>query len=376
MNHFQTVRCGFSSQDSAKTTARKIAKSVVGNSIVDDGGREAAPQSDRASGHGVRDDARLAKRHGRVTGSPRFLGPRSSPRGRGARDPRHRPRLGARARPPRHRDLVRGGGVPAGGRQGARRDRAARDAPHGYGCAGSNAVSYGLACLELEAGDSGFRSFVSVQGVAVRCSRSGSSAPRSRRSEWLPRMAAGEAIGCFGLTEPDVGSRPGSHADDRPSATATTGCSSGTKMWITNGSVADVAIVWASTDDGIRGFVVPTDDAGVHRASDIHRKLSLRASRDVRARAGRRAAAGRRGAARRHRAEGAAVVPERGAVRDRVGRRWARRARASSRRSTYAKTRDPVRASRSARSSSPSEARRHGGRARTRGRCSRCTSGG
>jgi glutaryl-CoA dehydrogenase len=145
----------------------------------------------------------------------------------------------------------------------------------GYESAGSNAVSYGLACLELEAGDSGFRSFVSVQGSLCMFPiwRFGSDDQKER---WLPQMARGEVIGCFGLTEPDAGSDPGRM---RTSAKrdGDDWVLSGTKMWITNGSVADVAIVWARTGEGIRGFLVPTDTPGFS-AKDIHRKLSLRAS--------------------------------------------------------------------------------------------------
>ncbi len=145
----------------------------------------------------------------------------------------------------------------------------------GYECAGSNAVSYGLACLELEYGDSGFRSFVSVQGSLCMFPiwRFGSEEQKQR---WLPQMARGEVIGCFGLTEPDSGSDPGSM---RTSARrdGDDWVLSGTKMWITNGSVADLAIVWARTDEGIRGFLVPTPTPGFS-ASDVHRKLSLRAS--------------------------------------------------------------------------------------------------
>jgi len=145
----------------------------------------------------------------------------------------------------------------------------------GYGCAGTTATAYGLACLELEAGDSGLRSLVSVQGSLAMYAlwKHGS---EEQRLEWLPRMAAGEAIGCFGLTEPDFGSDPGGmrtvarrDGDDW--------VLTGTKMWITNGSVADVAVVWAQTDDGIRGFVVPTRTAGFS-APEMTRKLSLRAS--------------------------------------------------------------------------------------------------
>jgi len=145
----------------------------------------------------------------------------------------------------------------------------------GYGCAGTNAVSYGLACTELEAGDSGFRSFVSVQGSLSMYSiyRWGSD---EQKDEWLPRLATGEAIGCFGLTEPDFGSNP---ADMRTRARRDGGdwVLNGTKMWITNGNLADVATVWAQTDDGIRGFLVPTDTPGF-TANVIHKKLSLRAS--------------------------------------------------------------------------------------------------
>src|SRR5512134_437845 len=130
----------------------------------------------------------------------------------------------------------------------------------GYGCAGANAVSYGLACLELEAGDSGFRSFVSVQGSLCMfpIHRYGSEEQKER---WLPAMARGDVIGCFGLTEPDFGSDP---ARMRTAARRDGDgwILSGTKMWITNGGIADLAIVWANTDDGIRGFLVPTDAPG------------------------------------------------------------------------------------------------------------------
>jgi glutaryl-CoA dehydrogenase len=145
----------------------------------------------------------------------------------------------------------------------------------GYGCAGVSAVSYGLACIELEAGDSGTRSFVSVQGSLAMFPiwKFGS---EEQKQEWLPRMAAGEVIGCFGLTEADSGSDPSSM---RTSARRDRGdwVISGTKMWITNGGIADVAVVWARTDEGIRGFIVPTDTPGFS-SNDIHRKASLRAS--------------------------------------------------------------------------------------------------
>ena len=145
----------------------------------------------------------------------------------------------------------------------------------GYGCAGTNAVSYGLACLELEAGDSGLRSLVSVQGSLAMFPiwKYGS---EEQKQEWLPRMAAGEAIGCFGLTEPDSGSDPSS-MQTRAKQDGTDWVLNGRKMWITNGNVADVAVVWAMTEDGVRGFVVPTDTPGFS-ANLIHKKMSLRAS--------------------------------------------------------------------------------------------------
>jgi glutaryl-CoA dehydrogenase len=145
----------------------------------------------------------------------------------------------------------------------------------GYGCAGANAVSYGLACLELEAGDSGVRSMVSVQGSLAMFAiwKFGS---EEQKTTWLPRMATGEAIGCFGLTEADFGSNPAGMRT-RAKRDGDDWVLNGTKMWITNGSVADVAIVWAQTDGGIRGFVVPTDAPGFS-APKISKKLSLRAS--------------------------------------------------------------------------------------------------
>jgi glutaryl-CoA dehydrogenase len=145
----------------------------------------------------------------------------------------------------------------------------------GYGCAGTSAVSYGLACQELEAGDSGFRSFVSVQG-SLAMFPIHAYGSEEQKQEWLPAMAAGEAIGCFGLTEPDSGSDPSSMRT-RARRDGDDWILDGTKMWITNGGVAAVAVVWAMTDDGVRGFVVPTDTPGFV-ANDIHRKMSLRAS--------------------------------------------------------------------------------------------------
>ncbi|WP_084959558.1 acyl-CoA dehydrogenase family protein [Thermoactinospora rubra] len=145
----------------------------------------------------------------------------------------------------------------------------------GYGCAGTDAISYGVACRELEAGDSGLRSFVSVQGSLAMFPiwKYGSD---EQKEEWLPRMATGEAIGCFGLTEPDHGSDPGSMRT-YAKRDGSDWILNGSKMWITNGSIADVAVVWAQTDEGIRGFVVPTDTPGFS-APEIHKKLSLRAS--------------------------------------------------------------------------------------------------
>ena len=162
----------------------------------------------------------------------------------------------------------------------------------GYGCTGANAVSYGLACLELEAGDSGVRSMVSVQGSLAMFAiwKFGS---EEQKQQWLPRLADGEAIGCFGLTEADFGSNPAgmaTRARRDGSGENADWVLNGTKMWITNGSVADVAVIWAQTEDGdaanggtgkpgagIRGFVVPTDTPGFS-AAPIKHKLSLRAS--------------------------------------------------------------------------------------------------
>src|ERR1700734_1561185 len=145
----------------------------------------------------------------------------------------------------------------------------------GYGCAGTTATAYGLACLELEAGDSGIRSLVSVQGSLAMYAiyRWGS---EEQKQEWLPRMAAGDAIGCFGLTEPDSGSDPGSMRT-RARRDGSDWILHGQKMWITNGSVGAHPMGWAHTDEGIRGFLVPRDTPGF-TTQDIHRKLSLRAS--------------------------------------------------------------------------------------------------
>jgi glutaryl-CoA dehydrogenase len=145
----------------------------------------------------------------------------------------------------------------------------------GYGCAGASATAYGLACLELEAGDSGVRSLVSVQGSLAMYAihRWGSDEQKQR---WLPAMAAGEAIGCFGLTEPDAGSDPAAMRT-RARRDGSDWILHGQKMWITNGSISDVAVVWAATEEGIRGFLVPRGTRGF-TTQDIHKKLSLRAS--------------------------------------------------------------------------------------------------
>jgi glutaryl-CoA dehydrogenase len=145
----------------------------------------------------------------------------------------------------------------------------------GYGCAGMSATAYGIACRELEAVDSGLRSFVSVQGSLAMFAihRWGTD---EQKDEWLPRMASGEVLGCFGLTEADAGSDPGSMRT-RARRDGDDWVLTGSKMWITNGTLAGVAVVWAQTDDGIRGFVVPTDTPGF-TAAKIQRKLSLRAS--------------------------------------------------------------------------------------------------
>ncbi|MHB1595402.1 MAG: acyl-CoA dehydrogenase family protein [Streptosporangiaceae bacterium] len=145
----------------------------------------------------------------------------------------------------------------------------------GYGCAGMGPIAYGVTCREMEAADSGLRSLVSVQGSLAMFPiwKYGS---EEQKNEWLPRMAAGEAIGCFGLTEPDHGSDPSS-MKTHAVKDGTDWVLNGAKMWITNGSVADIAVVWAATEQGIRGFLVPRGTRGF-TARNIHKKLSLRAS--------------------------------------------------------------------------------------------------
>jgi glutaryl-CoA dehydrogenase len=145
----------------------------------------------------------------------------------------------------------------------------------GYGCAGLNAVCYGLACQELEAGDSGLRSFVSVQG-SLAMFPIFSFGSEEQKQHWLPRMARGEVIGCFGLTEPDSGSDPASMRTNAR-RDGNVYVLNGTKMWITNGSIADIAVVWARTEEGVRGFIVERGTPGF-TTSDVHHKLSLRAS--------------------------------------------------------------------------------------------------
>ena len=165
----------------------------------------------------------------------------------------------------------------------------------GYGCAGASATAYGLACMELEAGDSGVRSLVSVQGSLAMFAihRWGSEEQKQR---WLPPMASGDAIGCFGLTEPDAGSDPGAMRT-RARRDGSDWVLHGQKMWITNGSVADVAVVWAVTDEGVRGFLVPSGTPGFTYPG--HPSQAVAACVDhLGAAARRRAPAGRGAAAR------------------------------------------------------------------------------
>src|ERR1700741_1515083 len=147
--------------------------------------------------------------------------------------------------------------------------------PEEYGCANMNNVAYGLVMQELERGDSGLRSFVSVQGALVMYPIFTFGTEEQKR-KWLPLLAKGEKIGCFGLTEPDHGSDPGA-METRAKKTAKGWVLNGTKRWITNGTIADIAIVWAKTEDEIKGFIVETSAQGF-QAPEIKAKLSLRAS--------------------------------------------------------------------------------------------------
>ena len=189
----------------------------------------------------------------------------------------------------------------------------------GYGCGGSTATAYGLVCQELEAVDSGLRSLVSVQGSLAMFAiyRHGS---EDQRKQWLPAMATGDVIGCFGLTEPDFGSNPGGMR-----TTARRDGSdwilNGSKMWITNGSVADIAVVWARAEEGVLGFVVPDGHAGIHARREMKRKLSLRASVTSELHLRRRAVARRRAAARGAGLVGSTGLPVGGQVRHRVRQR-------------------------------------------------------
>lgn len=145
----------------------------------------------------------------------------------------------------------------------------------GYGCAGLNAVSYGLICQELERGDSGLRSFVSVQSSLCMYPIYAFGS-EEQKAQWLPQMAAGEVIGCFGLTEPHGGSDP-ANMKTHAKRDGSDWVLNGAKMWITNGGIANIAIVWAMTEEGIQGFIVERGFKGFE-TRDIHAKMSLRAS--------------------------------------------------------------------------------------------------
>ena len=145
----------------------------------------------------------------------------------------------------------------------------------GYGCAGTSNVAYGLACTELEYGDSGVRSFMSVQG-SLSMFPIWKFGNEEQKETWLPQMAAGDVIGCFGLTEADSGSDPSSMRTNAR-RDGSDWILNGSKMWITNGTIADIAVIWARTEDGLRGFIVPTDAPGFE-AHAIKKKASLRAS--------------------------------------------------------------------------------------------------
>ena len=147
--------------------------------------------------------------------------------------------------------------------------------PEEYGCPNLNNVAYGLICQELERGDSGLRSFVSVQGSLVMYPIYAYGS-EEQKNHWLPKLASGEAIGCFGLTEPDFGSNPGGMLT-RAKKDGSDWIIDGRKMWITNGTNSDIAVVWAKTDEGVRGFLVPSDSKGFTAPEQKH-KWSLRAS--------------------------------------------------------------------------------------------------
>ena len=187
----------------------------------------------------------------------------------------------------------------------------------GYGCADSGAVSYGLACFELEAGDSAFRSFVSVQSSLAMFPiwKYGS---EEQKQHYLPAMAAGEMVGCFGLTEPEAGSDPASMRT-RARRDGRDWVLDGRKRWLTNGSIADVAVIWAQTDEGIRGFLVPRQTPGFS-TTDIAGKMSLARQRLERSRPRLVPAARRSRPAGRPRPAGTTVVPQRGPLRHRLGR--------------------------------------------------------
>jgi glutaryl-CoA dehydrogenase len=178
----------------------------------------------------------------------------------------------------------------------------------GYGCPGRSAVEYGLAALELEAGDSGLRTFVSVQG-SLAMSAIHKFGSEEQKNRYLPGMAKGEIIGCFGLTEPTAGSDPASMATTATRAPTDRWTLNGAKRWIGLASIADIAVIWAATDDGIRGFLVPTDTPGF-TATPIEQKLSMRGVHPVRYRPGRRGTARRGGPARGHGPEGSVLLPQ------------------------------------------------------------------
>ena len=229
----------------------------------------------------------------------------------------------------------------------------------GYGCAGMSAVDYGLACVELEACDSGIRSMVSVQGSLAMYAiwQWGS---EEQKQEWLPRMAAGDAIGCFGLTEPDHGSDPGGMRT-RARRDGADWVLDGRKMWITNGSIADVAVVWAQTDEGDPRLRRPDRHRRLLRPGDQAQDVAARLGHQ-RAGARRRPAPRLRGAARRTRAQGPALLPERGALRHRLGR--ARRGPVLPRGGAVVRRRaDAVRQADRGLPADPGQARRHDARA-------------